>query len=60
MADNYRNEEDLERVIQTFNPATFLGLPSSLFDKKCDLRYCNNEPLKTVNIWVHQAHVLYS
>jgi hypothetical protein len=46
MADNYWNEEDLERVIQTFNPATFFGLPSSLFDKKDDLRYCNNEPLK--------------
>jgi hypothetical protein len=46
MTADYWNETDLERVIQTFNPATFFGLPSSLFDKKGDLRYCNEEPLK--------------
>jgi hypothetical protein len=46
MSISYWNERDLERVIQTFNPATFFGIPPSLFDKKGDLRYCNDEPLK--------------
>jgi hypothetical protein len=40
------NDANLERIIQTFNPASFFGIPSSLFDKKGDLRYCNEEPLK--------------
>ncbi|CAF1246241.1 unnamed protein product [Adineta steineri] len=46
MAANYWNEGDLERVIQTFNPANFFGLPSSVFTNKGDLRYCNEEPIK--------------
>ena len=46
MTTDYWNETDLERVIKTFNPASFFGLPSSLFDRKGDLRYCNDEPLK--------------
>ena len=46
MATNYWFEEDLERVIQSFNPASFFGLPASMFNSKGDLRYCNTEPLK--------------
>jgi hypothetical protein len=46
MAAHYWNEKDLERVIQTFNPTSFFGLPPSLFNAKGDLRYCNQEPLK--------------
>ena len=48
MGANYGHETDLERVIQTFNPASFFGLPPALFNKKGDLRYCNEEPLKLV------------
>jgi hypothetical protein len=48
MASNYWNENDLERVIQTFNPTSFFGLSSSLMDKKGDLRYCNQEPLQLI------------
>ena len=48
MAGNYWNEKDLERVIQTFNPASFFGIPPALFNKKGDLRYCNEQPLKLV------------
>jgi hypothetical protein len=43
---NNWNESNLERVIQTFNPASFFSLPSNLFNNKGDLRYCNTEPLK--------------
>ena len=46
MTTNYWDETDFERVIQTFDPANFFGLPSSLFDKKGNLRYCNLEPLQ--------------
>lgn len=46
MSAEYWNETDLERVIQTFNPAKFFGLSPSLFDAKGNLRYCNEEPLK--------------
>ncbi|CAF3488603.1 unnamed protein product [Rotaria sp. Silwood1] len=46
MASNYGTDNDLERVIQGFDPARFFGLPPYMFDKKGDLRYCNEEPLK--------------
>ncbi|CAF2497713.1 unnamed protein product [Rotaria sp. Silwood2] len=46
MASNYWTENDLERIIQDFNPEKFFGLPSYLFNKKGDLRYCNAEPVK--------------
>jgi hypothetical protein len=45
-SSTYWNDANLERIIQTFNPASFFGLPPSLFDKKGDLRYCNEEPVK--------------
>ncbi|CAF3408351.1 unnamed protein product [Rotaria socialis] len=48
MATNNWVENDLERVIQSFNPENFFGLPSYLFDKKGDLRYCNEEPIKLI------------
>ncbi|CAF4430469.1 unnamed protein product [Rotaria sp. Silwood2] len=40
------NESNVERVIQGFNPSSFFVLSSYMFDKKGDLRYCNEEPLK--------------
>jgi hypothetical protein len=50
MASNstYWNDANLERIIQTFNPANFFGLSSALFDKKGDLRYINEEPVKLI------------
>ncbi|UJR20461.1 hypothetical protein I4U23_023590 [Adineta vaga] len=46
MAGTYWDEADLERVIETFSSASFFGLPSSLFNHKGDLRYCNDQPVK--------------
>ena len=45
MAASYWDESNLERVIETFNPSSFFGLPTDLFDRKGDLRYCNTKPL---------------
>lgn len=54
MSSTFWNESNLERVIQSFNPSTFFGLPSYMFDKKGDLRYCNAKPLKlTRGSWVY-------
>ena len=36
---------NLETVICEFNPAKFLGISEEYFNKKGDLRYCNDKPL---------------